>query len=87
MARFVFIAVLIIIGGAVMAAPKETPEFDPFRQVPNQEGGFRDQDAEPSQQEMRIWMWRRFVGDKPIPKHLQEKYGLPERLPPLPAGR
>lgn len=82
-----FLLILLLLGSPAMAAPKNTPEFDPLHQVPTPDGTFRHQDAEPTQKEMMIWMWRRFAGDKPIPKHIQEKYGLPEQLPPLPAGR
>ena len=86
MIRLAF-CLLLTLGATAMAAPKNAPEFNPFEQIPAQDGTIRQQDAEPSDKEMMLYMWRRFAGDKPIPKHIQDKYGLPEKLPPLPAGR
>lgn len=86
MIRLAF-CLFLALGGHAMATPKNTPGFDPLQQVPAPDGTFKPQDAEPTDAEIAAYMWRRFAGDKPIPKHIQEKYGLPERLPPLPAGR
>lgn len=69
---------LMLIGGAAMAAPLETPNYDPMKQVPTPDGTFKDRDAPPTDAEIAEWMWKRYAGDKPMPPHLRQKYGIPD---------
>lgn len=73
---------LMIMGAPAMAAPKTTQPYDPFRQVPTTDGKMRDQDAPPSDAEIALQMWRQHMGDRPMPPHLRQKYGIPDTPTP-----
>lgn len=81
----ILIILALIFGGIAMAAPKDTT-FDPLKQVPTPNGDMKTQGSEPTREEMMLWMWRRFAGDKPMPDEMRKKYNLPEE-PPIAAGR
>ncbi len=77
MFRLAFCLILAF-GGAAMAAPKNTPDYSPFGQVPTGTGATRDRDEQPSDAELALQMWRQHMGDTPMPENLRRKYGIPD---------